>query len=193
MGFGDAVKACYSNYASFSGRARRREYWFFALYVYIVYAILFGLAFAVAAATESGIAIVLPILWMLGHIVPILAVSVRRLHDTDKSGWFFLLSFVPFGGIVLLVFFCIEGTPGPNQFGPNPKQPTGAAYYAPPGQQWGDAGAGQYLPPGAQPGPPPGQQWGAPPPQQQPGGWGAPPPGQPQQPNQGGYPPPPGF
>ena len=71
---------------------------------------------------------------LLGHrqitdpgctLVPTLAVSVRRLHDTGRSGWWMLLSLVPFGGIVLLVFDCLDSEPGPNRFGPSPKQLVG--------------------------------------------------------------------
>jgi len=62
-------------------------------------------------------------LFGLAHLIPYLGVAVRRLHDTDKSGWMLLVGLIPFvGGIILIVFFASEGTPGPNKFGPNPKQ-----------------------------------------------------------------------
>jgi uncharacterized membrane protein YhaH (DUF805 family) len=67
----------------------------------------------------------------LGLFLPSLAVTVRRLHDTGRSGWWYLISLVPFGGIVLLVFCCLDSTSGPNQFGPNPK---GVGGFAPYGQ-----------------------------------------------------------
>lgn len=60
-------------------------------------------------------------IWSLAALIPTLAVCVRRLHDQDKSGWFYLLNFVPFGGLVLLVFYFLEGTRGPNRYGPDPK------------------------------------------------------------------------
>lgn len=66
----------------------------------------------------------LAVLWGLFVFIPNLAVTIRRLHDTDKSGWFVLIGFIPLiGAIVLLIFYLIEGTPGPNRFGPNPKGP----------------------------------------------------------------------
>lgn len=103
------------NYADFSGRARRQEFWLFFLLVLI--------AFPVAMGIDSFI-IGMPALTALlglGLIIPNLSVSVRRLHDTDRSGWWILLNLVPFGGLILLIFFIMEGTPGPNRFGPNPK------------------------------------------------------------------------
>ncbi|PKV12626.1 DUF805 domain-containing protein [Xanthomonas prunicola] len=118
-------------YADFNGRSRRKEYWMFALMQFLVL-IVFGGLFAIAAATmgnENGPG---ALAWLIGAvmmivclalIVPAIAVTVRRLHDQDKSGWFYLISLVPYvGAFVLLVFMCIEGTPGPNQYGENPKQ-----------------------------------------------------------------------
>ncbi|MBX7042973.1 MAG: DUF805 domain-containing protein [Ignavibacteria bacterium] len=110
------------NYTNFSGRARRKEYWMFTL---------FNVIFAVAAMLLDnllGIAIegigYGPIygLYVLATIVPGIAVSVRRLHDVDKSGWMLLIGLIPLiGAIWLLVLFVTEGTPGDNQYGPNPK------------------------------------------------------------------------
>ena len=71
-----------------------------------------------SASFNGGI---LSILWALGNFLPSLAVGVRRLHDTDRSGWWLLIAFIPLiGAIVLLVFFCTRGTPGPNRFGNDP-------------------------------------------------------------------------
>jgi uncharacterized membrane protein YhaH (DUF805 family) len=116
MGFPDAVRSVLTRYADFSGRARRAEYWWFFLFAVLV---------ALVAAVLDGIigASVFSLLTALGLLVPNLAVSVRRLHDTDRSGWWLLLNLVPFGGIVLLVFYCLEGQPHPNRFGPSPKSP----------------------------------------------------------------------
>ncbi|MGV7165051.1 DUF805 domain-containing protein [Xanthomonas citri] len=118
-------------YADFNGRSRRKEYWMFALMQLLVL-FVFGGLFAVAAlamGNENGPG---ALAWLIGAvmvivclalIVPGIAVTVRRLHDQDKSGWFYLISLVPYvGAFVLLVFMCIEGTPGPNQYGENPKQ-----------------------------------------------------------------------
>lgn len=113
------------NFSNFEGRARRREYWGFALINLLV---LVGLAFilgifAVAkvdALFYVGIGIIG--IYVLATIIPSIALSVRRLHDTNKSGWFYLISFIPYiGSFVLLVFFCIEGTRGPNNYGLDPK------------------------------------------------------------------------
>ncbi len=116
MGFPDAVRSVLTRYADFSGRARRAEYWWFFLFAVLV---------ALVAAVLDGIigASVFSLLTALGLLVPNLAVSVRRLHDTDRSGWWLLLNLVPFGGIVLLVFYCLEGQPHPNRFGPSSKSP----------------------------------------------------------------------
>ena len=113
-------------YADFSGRSGRKEYWMFLL-GYIVLtaqiAILAGIAASLGSAGFSGTFLVLFVLLALALLIPSLAVQVRRFHDQDKSGWFILLSFIPYiGGIVVLVFMCLEGTKGSNRFGPDPKE-----------------------------------------------------------------------
>jgi uncharacterized membrane protein YhaH (DUF805 family) len=103
-------------YAEFNGRARRTEYWMFALFSLIASAVL-GFV-----ETTAGIEPALSGIYGLAVLIPTLAVSVRRLHDTDRSGWWLLLGLVPvIGIIVLIVFAVLEGQPGPNRFGPNPK------------------------------------------------------------------------
>ncbi|MFD6921584.1 DUF805 domain-containing protein [Streptomyces sp. NPDC059944] len=105
-------------YASFQGRARRSEYWMFALFNVVIALVLLGLA----AATKSTVFYVLYIVYILAVILPSLGVLVRRLHDTGRSGGWFFISFVPFvGGLVLFIFTVLEGNPGPNEYGPNPK------------------------------------------------------------------------
>ncbi|MET7388152.1 DUF805 domain-containing protein [Streptomyces sp. NPDC005385] len=105
-------------YASFQGRARRSEYWMFALFNVVIALVLLGLA----AATKSTVFYVLYIAYILAVILPSLGVLVRRLHDTGRSGGWFFISFVPFvGGLVLFIFTVLEGNPGPNEYGPNPK------------------------------------------------------------------------
>lgn len=105
-------------YASFQGRARRSEYWMFALFNVVIALVLLGLA----AATKSTVFYVLYIAYILAVILPSLGVLVRRLHDTGRSGGWFFISFVPFvGGLVLFIFTLLEGNPGPNEYGPNPK------------------------------------------------------------------------
>lgn len=114
MNMEQAVRSVLGKYADFSGRARRSEYWFWYLTVVIAYVV------ALIIDQVIGVPIV-TIIVALAVIVPTLAVGVRRLHDTDKSGWFILIGLIPFvGAIVLLVFFVMDSTPD-NQYGPNPK------------------------------------------------------------------------
>jgi uncharacterized membrane protein YhaH (DUF805 family) len=99
-------------YAKFDGRAGRAEFWWFVLANIIVY-----IAFAILMQI-SGIFVILELLYALAMIVPSIAVAIRRLHDTDKSGWFLLLGLIPLiGAIILLVFYAMEGTNGPNKYG----------------------------------------------------------------------------
>ncbi|MDR0217719.1 MAG: DUF805 domain-containing protein [Enterobacteriaceae bacterium] len=105
------------NYANFSGRARRKEYWMFYLFNIIV-----TIAIAVLGSIiDQSIGIVLACLYLLFAFIPGLAVTVRRLHDIDRSGWWFLLAFVPVGGFVLFIFSVLDGTEGSNSYGENPK------------------------------------------------------------------------
>ena len=113
------------NYAVFSGRSRRSEYWYFGLFYLIFYA-----GFAVLDGitgtfdVRSGMGLFTGIL-TLGLLLPSLAVSVRRLHDTGRSGWWLLIGIIPLiGGIVLIVWFAQDGELGVNRFGPNPKEGT---------------------------------------------------------------------
>ena len=107
---------CWKKYAEFSGRARRQEFWMFVLFNFLA---------SVALGFVDGIlgtSCALGGLYSLAVLIPSLAVGVRRLHDTDRSGWWLLLPLIPLvGGIILLVFFCIESKPGANRFGANPK------------------------------------------------------------------------
>ncbi|EST21673.1 hypothetical protein N566_27235 [Streptomycetaceae bacterium MP113-05] len=105
-------------YATFSGRARRKEYWMYTLFNVVILMALLALGFAVLG--ENGVYLYLA--YMVAVLVPTLAVTVRRLHDTGRSGWWYFITFVPLvGPIVLLVFTCSGGTPAPNQYGPDPK------------------------------------------------------------------------
>ena len=106
-------------YAVFSGRARRQEYWMFVLFNFII-AIVLGIIEGII-----GIPGILSTLYMLAVLLPSIAVSVRRLHDTDRTGWWLLIGFVPvIGFIVLLIFMVMDSTAGENQYGPNPKGAT---------------------------------------------------------------------
>lgn len=127
MNFKDAVMTCLKEkYASFEGRARRSEFWYFMLFILItnigaaiVFAILGALikgAVGAAVGYVVGASLV-----SLGLICPLIAVSVRRLHDTGKSGWMYLLNLIPYiGSLILLVFYCFDSKED-NQYGPNPK------------------------------------------------------------------------
>ena len=104
-------------YADFTGRARRSEYWFYYLFYMIIYIALT----VVEHIVHDGVP-VLASLFALGMLVPSIAVSARRLHDTNRSGWWMLIGLVPLiGGIILLVFMCTDSEAGENRFGPNPK------------------------------------------------------------------------
>lgn len=105
-------------YVEFKGRARRKEYWFFMLFNVIISFVL-GVIDGVIGM-DIGI---LGAIYSLGVFLPSLAVTVRRLHDTDRSGWWILIGLIPLiGAIVLLVFMCLDGNRGDNRFGADPKQ-----------------------------------------------------------------------
>ncbi|WP_232666901.1 DUF805 domain-containing protein [Pseudonocardia sp. TRM90224] len=111
-------------YADFTGRARRTEYWMYTLFTIIATIIAFvldGLIFGFGQGPLAGYGFIYA-LYALATIIPSLAVTARRLHDTDRSGWWILIGLVPIvGGIILLVFTVLEGTRGQNQYGPDPK------------------------------------------------------------------------
>jgi uncharacterized membrane protein YhaH (DUF805 family) len=152
VNFDEAIRDGLSKYAKFDGRSSRSAYWWFVLFSILVY-----------IATEIVDAVintpVFTALAVIGLFLPSLAVLVRRLHDTDRSGWWVLISFVPvIGSIVLIVFACIDSAP-PNKYGDGPDDdgnlttasPSGGAFPPPP-----------PPPPPAAPSPPPGEM---PPPQ----------------------------
>jgi uncharacterized membrane protein YhaH (DUF805 family) len=106
-------------FAKFDGRAGRAEFWWYFLANWLLFAVL-GIAtvIAFAIATALGWLFTVAIIGLsLVVIIPSIAVAIRRLHDTNKSGWWLLISFIPFGSIVLLVFYILEGTDGPNDHG----------------------------------------------------------------------------
>ncbi|MDP5076762.1 MAG: DUF805 domain-containing protein [Nonlabens sp.] len=123
----EAVKAVFNKYADFSGRARRSEYWYWQLFHFIVVIILY-VPMIIGIATENEVFSIpfsiLILLYVLATMIPSLAVIVRRLHDTGRSGWNYFISLIPFvGTIILLVWLCEDSKHGTNQWGPNPKVP----------------------------------------------------------------------
>ncbi|QGN57388.1 DUF805 domain-containing protein [Nostocoides sp. HKS02] len=114
MSFADSVRSALTQYATFTGRARRSEYWWFQLFVLGVYAVAAIIDVAVHSQVVAFVALV-------ALLLPSIAVSVRRLHDTNRSGWWYLISLIPFGGIVLLVFFVQDSAQSPNAHGISPK------------------------------------------------------------------------
>ncbi len=110
------------NYAVFGGRAQRKEYWFFTLFN-MIFGFVLGFVDGIVGAInlETGLGILSGI-YALAVLIPGIAVSVRRLHDTDRSGWWLLIALIPIiGVIVLLVFMVLDSKVGANQYGENPK------------------------------------------------------------------------
>lgn len=105
------------HYADFSGRANRKQFWLYALWLCVVYIVIGILSSALGEKAGT----VLSALVGLALLVPNLALTVRRLHDTDRSGWWILITFLPLiGGLILFVFELLPGTPGENRFGRQP-------------------------------------------------------------------------
>ena len=135
----------FKQYADFSGRARRKEYWIFtlvnALIVGVFEVFFFALSFPAytssssSSSSGSNVFTIISLLFScvvaiygLAALIPSLAVTVRRLHDTGRSGWYYFIALVPFvGGLILLVFTIEDSQPGINAYGPNPKE-TPAAF-----------------------------------------------------------------
>ncbi|WP_045119031.1 DUF805 domain-containing protein [Haliangium ochraceum] len=116
------LKVLQQHFADFNGRARRMEYWMFGLFNAIVLLVLSLVSTGLMTATEVAAFSFVPVLYALAVLIPSLALTVRRLHDTGKSGWFVFITMVPFiGSLAFLYFMVIDSTPGPNQYGPNPK------------------------------------------------------------------------
>lgn len=104
MTFADSIKTCFSKYAEFNGRASRSEYWWFFLF------------FIICATVSSIVSGIVSILFYLAVFLPTIAVTTRRLHDTDRSGWFQLIGFIPLIGLIVLYFLAQKGKE-PNRFG----------------------------------------------------------------------------
>ena len=112
----------WKNYINFQGRARRKAYWMFVLFNIIALVILSLIEGALGLSGQNGYGI-LTGLYSLAIILPLIALAVRRLHDTGRSGWWILIGLVPLiGPIVLIVFYVTDSQPGTNEYGPNPKE-----------------------------------------------------------------------
>ncbi len=124
----------YKRYFDFSGRSQRQEYWMFQLFWVLI--LIVGVVLIVAGvvrATDTGgsgselsplgwLGVTAMGLFVLGSIIPMISVTVRRFHDQNLSGWLYLLNFIPsVGGLIVFVFMCLDGTGGPNRFGLDPK------------------------------------------------------------------------
>jgi len=127
MKFGFAVRSFWKNYATFKGRSRRSEYWFISLFLFLTnlaaaiidFVLMEGDVDRFIANGGGGI---VGLIWILATLVPALAVLVRRLHDTGRSGWWALIGLVPLvGAIVLVVFTVTDSHPQENKYGPSPK------------------------------------------------------------------------
>ena len=115
----DWYLAVWKKYAVFDGRARRTEYWTFALVNFVI---------GLLAYIPIPFLLIPLLVYDIAALIPGLAVAVRRLHDTGRSGWWLLIGLVPLAGaIILLVFYLTDSQPGSNQYGPNPKYALNAA------------------------------------------------------------------
>lgn len=109
-------------FAVFSGRSRRKEYWYFVLFNFIISIVLVLIDTLLGTFSQSANIGLLSGIWGLAMLLPAIAVSIRRLHDIDRTGWWLLISFVPLiGSIILFIFALLDGTPGDNRYGPSPK------------------------------------------------------------------------
>lgn len=129
MSFGDAVRSGFSKYVTFSGRASRSEYWWWALFIFagqIILTFADSTLWGTVTTTDGGFSAqtstpILTGIFILGTLLPSISVLVRRLHDKNRSGWWYWIILVPLVGIILLLYwFVTKGTDGPNDFGDDP-------------------------------------------------------------------------
>ena len=117
MNFSEAIASGFQNYVTFSGRASRSEYWYWVLFT-----VLGGIATAIIDRSLFDTSTISPLnaIFNLICFLPSFAVAFRRLHDIDRTAWWWLIALTFIGLIVLIVWACQKGTPGPNRFGPDP-------------------------------------------------------------------------
>jgi len=113
MNFVESIQTCYKKFFDFSGRASKSEYWWFQLYNAIIYVLSF--------VFQGDLVLLLSIL-IIVNLIPVYAVGVRRIHDSDKSGWFVLISLIPLIGLYIFVLLLQDGSKGKNRFGAKPKK-----------------------------------------------------------------------
>jgi uncharacterized membrane protein YhaH (DUF805 family) len=112
----------WSRAADFSGRSRRSEYWYFQLFNFFAAIVVCIFGYLFSSPDSMGNLAIFCCIYSLVSFVPSLSVTVRRLHDIGKNGWWYLISFIPLiGAIILLVFMVTDGDPGWNEYGHNPK------------------------------------------------------------------------
>ena len=113
MNFLESIQTCYKKFFDFSGRASKSEYWWFQLYNAIIYVLTF---------VFQGDLVLLFSILIIVNLIPMYAVGVRRIHDSDKSGWFVLISLIPLIGLYIFVLLLQDGSKGKNRFGVKPKK-----------------------------------------------------------------------
>lgn len=114
MNFGQAITSGFSNYVNFSDRACRSEYWYWVLFIILAEIVTSIVDYVIGYQVTTT-------LFGLAVLLPGIAVTVRRLHDLDRTGWWILLGLIPLiGWIILLIWYVTKGTDGPNRFGPDP-------------------------------------------------------------------------
>lgn len=121
MSFANAVSSCLSQYVGFSGRARRSEYWWFVLFSLLVSIVAAIIDAILGTGGQFGSTGLIGGLVSLALFLPSLAVAIRRLHDTSRSGWWVLLWLIPIIGWIILIVFYVQDSHGENKHGPSPK------------------------------------------------------------------------
>lgn len=122
MTFGNAISSCFDNYANFNGRAPRSEYWWFNLFLYIMSALTYGVCMLIGQAVGGLYGMLVSVcvgmgLYSIILFLPSLAVLVRRLHDTGRSGWWFFITFIPFVGSIWIFILTLLGSDEENKYG----------------------------------------------------------------------------
>jgi uncharacterized membrane protein YhaH (DUF805 family) len=120
MGFGEAIQSCLRQYVGFTGRARRSEYWWFALFGLIVSIVADLIDAMLGTMSDSNVGVFGAIVG-LALLLPSIAVAIRRLHDTSRTGWWILIGLIPIVGWIILIVFYVQDSHPDNKYGPSPK------------------------------------------------------------------------